>query len=100
MIEHHVYFWLKEERRNEASMVEFRAALESLLSIASVVRGMVGTPAPVSPRPVVDDSYQFALSVTFESLAAHDAYQTDPAHVAFLDGYRDWWSQVRIYDLA
>ncbi len=95
-----MYFWLKAERSDATSRAEFRKALEELLHIPGIVRGFVGAPAPVKPRPVVDSSYDFALSLVFDSIADHDAYQTAPAHVAFLEAYRDWWNAVRIYDLA
>lgn len=100
MLEHHVYFWLKEDKCNEDCMAEFRKALERLIGIPGVVRGLVGVPAPVKPRPVVDISYQFGLSLAFESIGDHDAYQSSLEHVKFLETYRSWWKEVKIFDLA
>jgi hypothetical protein len=99
-MEHHVYFWLNEERQNEADRAEFEAGLESLLTLEGVVRGVWGVPAPVAPRPVLDLSWDYALSLTFASVAAHDVYQVDPAHKAFIEAFKPWWAQVRVTDLV
>ena len=60
--------------------------------------GWVGTPAATPGRSVVDASYAFALTLRFTSLAAHDAYQTDPIHDAFHDRCAKYWNKVAVYD--
>jgi hypothetical protein len=39
-----------------------------------------------------------ALQLVFESRAAHDAYQTAPRHLQFIDENKPTWAQVRVFD--
>lgn len=98
-MEHHVYFWLKEERKNEADLQAFEQGLKKLFSIPGIEKGMWGTPAPVMPRPVIDQSWDYALSMTFASVEAQDAYQVDPDHYVFIDSFKDWWERVLVMDV-
>jgi hypothetical protein len=99
MLVHSVYFWLKPEL-TEAQRVAFRAGLESLRGVKSVDTLYIGTPAPSPDRPVVDRSYSFNACVLFKDLAAHDAYQVDPIHKAFVETFKSSWTKVQIYDAA
>lgn len=99
MLVHSVYFWLKPEL-TEAQRAEFRGGLESLAGVRSIAQVYIGTPAAIPPRPVVDASYSFGLTVIFKDLAGHDLYQVDPIHKAFLDKFRTYWTKVQIYDAA
>lgn len=99
MIIHSVFFWLKPEL-TDAQRAGFVAAAESLRTIKSVDSLFIGRPAAIVPRPVVDGSYTFAISITFKDLAAHDAYQIDPAHKAFVAENKPLWDKVQIYDAA
>jgi hypothetical protein len=97
MLIHSVYFWLKPELTG-AQRAEFRRGVESLAGIKSTDQVHVGAPAPLPDRPVVDKSYSVALTVVFRDLASHDAYQTDPLHLAFLASFKGFWTRVQIYD--
>jgi hypothetical protein len=98
MLVHTVLFWLRPEL-TPAQREAFRAeGLEGLRPIASVAALHIGTPAPIPPRPVVDASYSFGLTVLFADVAAHDAYQVDPLHKAFIERFRSHWERVQIYD--
>lgn len=99
MLVHTVYFWLKPELTT-AQRAEFRAGVESLAGIAAVEAIYVGTPAATQKRPVIDDSYSVALTVLCHDLAAHDAYQVDPIHLAFINTFKAFWNRVQIYDAA
>jgi hypothetical protein len=99
MLIHSVFFWLKPEI-NEAQRLAFRQGLESLRGVKSIQAAYIGTPAAIPPRPVVDASYSFALTLVFADIAGHDAYQVDPLHKGFLDNFRSFWSKVQIYDAA
>ena len=57
-------------------------------------------PAATGDRPVIERSYTVGLTVLFKDVAAHDAYQIDPLHQAFLASCRSYWSKVQIYDPA
>ncbi len=98
-IEHHVYFWLKEEYKGEAERAAFEAGLEKLFEIPQVVEGLWGTPAPVMDRPVIDKSWDYALSMTFDTIAEQDIYQEDADHHVFIESFKDTWERVLVMDL-
>jgi hypothetical protein len=97
MLVHCVYFYLKPEI-TEAQRADFRRGLESLAGVKSAEKVYVGKPADLPKRPVLDDTYSFGLTVIFKDTAGHNAYQTDPIHVAFLDKFRSYWTRVQVYD--
>lgn len=99
MLVHSVYFWLKPEL-TAAQRAEFRATLETLTTVKSVEKVYIGTPAGTTKRPVIDDSYAFALTIVCRDVAAHDAYQVDPLHQAFVAKCSGMWTRVQIYDAA
>lgn len=98
-MEHHVYFWLEPERQNDPDRREFEAALAGLLRLPGVLDGIWATPAPVMERPVIDPSWDYALSMRFASIEAQDAYQTHPEHTAFVTEFKPWWHKVQVRDL-
>jgi hypothetical protein len=52
-----------------------------------------------SHRPVVDQTYQVALNVVFESKQAQDAYQIHPLHLEFLEKvFKPLCRKVVVYD--
>ena len=99
-VEHHVYFWLRDDRKNEADRAEFEAALAGLFEMNLVAGGRWTVPAKVELRPVVDQSWDYALTMQFATLADHDAYQVHQTHKAFIESYRGWWAKVLVTDLA
>lgn len=78
--------------------MDFRIGLETLKSIESARAFYVGIPADVPERPVVDKKYDYSLTVVFDNVEAHNAYQEDPLHKEFLRTYSSYWKRVRIYD--
>jgi hypothetical protein len=94
---HSVFFWLKPDL-TAAQRAEFLRGIESLTGIKSVEKLYVGTPAPLPPRPVVDATYTYAMTVVFKNVAGHDRYQVDPIHKIFLGNFRRFWIKVQIYD--
>lgn len=99
MLVHTVIFWLKPEI-TEAQRADFRRGLESLVNVKSAEHVFVGTPAATAKRPTIDTSYSFALTIVCRDVAAHDAYQVDPLHVAFVNSFKTFWARVQIYDAA
>lgn len=99
-MEHHVYFWLKEEYKTDERKAEFEKGLASLCEIPLAESGFWSVPAAVELRPVVDQSWDYALSIRFPSVEIHDQYQVHPDHTKFIGSFRDWWAQVRVSDLA
>ena len=92
---HTVLFWLTPE----ADRTAFMAAIEGLTRMDEVQTGYIGVPAATGSRRVVDDSYDAGLTLIFDDLAAHDAYQTAPAHTEFVAANQDNWTRVQVYDL-
>lgn len=99
MLVHTVYFWLKPDLTAE-QRADFRRGVESLAGIKAVEKIYVGTPAATQKRPIIDDSYSFALTVICRDVAAHDAYQIDPLHLKFVEQFKSYWIRVQIYDAA
>jgi hypothetical protein len=97
MLIHSVYFWLKPEL-SAAQNEKFRSGLDSLAAISVVDKIYIGGPAATPRRPLIDSSYSYALILFFKDLAAHDAYQIDPIHVAFNASCKELWARVQIYD--
>lgn len=99
-MEHHVYFWLKDERNNPEDRAVFEKGLDDLFKVDLVAGGHWSVPAKVEIRPVVDQSWDYAITMTFHTLEDHDAYQVDPDHQVFIQSFKDWWANVRVSDLA
>ena len=99
-MEHHVYFWLKEEHQNEVDRAVFEQGLDALFEIDLVAGGRWAVPAKVIIRPVIDQSWDYALTMQFSTIADHDAYQDDPDHNVFIGSFKEWWAQVQVRDLA
>ena len=96
MLVHTVYFWLKTDL-SDAQRKAFYEGVASLGGIACADKVYIGTPAETD-RPVIDKSYDIGLTVLLEDMAAHDAYQVDPLHLAFLENFRSFWEKIVIYD--
>jgi hypothetical protein len=99
-MEHHVYFWLKEENQNAADRAVFEQGLDSLFKIGLVTGGRWAVPAKVMLRPVIDQSWDYALTMQFANVEDHDAYQVDPDHNVFIGTFKEWWAKVLVMDLA
>lgn len=97
MLVHTVYFYLKPELTEEQRTF-FRLEVAKLGTIPEVTAFYLGTPAAVTPRPVVDLSFSFSITCVFRDVAQHDAYQSHPAHLEFIARCRDLWARVQVYD--
>jgi hypothetical protein len=98
-MEHHVYFWLKEERKNADDRAAFEQGLQKLFEIGLVAGGRWAVPAKVVERPVIDQSWDYALTMQFANIEDHDAYQVDPDHNVFIASFKEWWAKVLVMDL-
>ncbi len=97
MLVHTVFFWLKKDLSAD-QVAEFHIGVESLRGIRSAEAVYVGTPADPPQRPVIDNTYDVCLTVILQDLPAHDRYQDDPLHQAFIGNFKDYWEAVKIYD--
>jgi len=97
MLVHTVIFWLKNDLSDEERSTFFKE-VATLATIPSVEDFHLGTPAQTPKRPVIDDSYDCAVTVVLQDLAAQDQYQIDPIHQEFIDTCSSFWERVVIYD--
>ncbi|HEY5079509.1 MAG TPA: Dabb family protein [Opitutaceae bacterium] len=97
MLVHAVFFWLKPGL-TAAERARFRAEVGKLAAIRTIDRIYVGLPAALAERSVTDRSFDVALTIVFKDGAAHDAYQVDPVHLAFVEGNKDSWTRVQVFD--
>lgn len=97
MFIHLVYFWLKEDASSE-QRDQLAADAHSLLAEIPGVRHIwAGRPA-MTPRDIVDNSYDVGLCVILDDKAAHDAYQTHEKHLTFISRHKPYWQRVQVYD--
>jgi hypothetical protein len=100
-MQHHVYFWLKDEFKNEAGFARMEEALNELAKSPNVASAAWGRPAATESRPVTDHTWDYGTSFSFSSMEAHEAYQkADPIHDAFSAGQKEMWAKVLVMDLA
>ena len=97
MLIHTVIFWLKEGL-NDEERNKFFKGVETLGLIKSVEHTFIWTPADTPERPVVDNSYDCALTVVIRDLEQHDDYQVDPIHLEFIKECAHLWQKVQIFD--
>ncbi len=96
-VEHVVVVWLKTPGDLEARQRVITAS-QVLASIPGVVSLKAGTVLP-SERPVVDSSFDVALSVTFTDLQAMQDYLHHPAHVRLVEKtLKPLVEKIRVYD--
>jgi hypothetical protein len=83
MFSHVVIFWTDPANPNAAD--ELIAGAEKYLQpVPGALHFHVGKMA-TSHRPVVDQTYQVALTITFASRQAQDDYQKHPLHIEFVE---------------
>ena len=97
MFSHIVIFWT--EPKNPAAVDELIDGIQRYLKpIPGVQHFHVGRMA-LSHRPVVDQSYQVALNITFPDKQTQDAYQTHPQHIEFVEKvFKRVCTKVVVYD--
>lgn len=97
MLGHMVYFNLKD--RSEASVEGMLAACKKYLSgHPGTVFFAAGKVVPDLTRPVNVVDFDIALHVVFDGRPAHDAYQTHPRHIQFIEENKANWDKVRVFD--
>jgi hypothetical protein len=97
MLMHSVYFWLQDNLTTE-QLNAFEEGLRSLAAIETAKILHVGKPVPAD-RPVVESSYTFGLIVGFDTQEGLDTYAVHPVHLAFVDEFKPYWTQIRVFDV-
>lgn len=98
-MEHHVYFWLKEEKKNDTDCAAFEQGMEDLLKIENIASGIWGKSAATPERPVTDKSFDYALSLKFDSIEQHNIYQDHAEHHVFVEAFKDFWADAKVLDV-
>lgn len=94
---HTVFFWMKEPA-NEVSNKKFEVSLRKFLDHSLYAKTQfIGRP-PKATRSVVDDSFTYSLVLSFESAEAQENYQTEAAHLVFIEESQNLWEKVVVYD--
>ncbi len=97
MFSHVVIFWTKTDNPNAADDL-IAGANKYLRLPPGIVNFHIGKMVK-SHRDVVDQSYQVALNIQFESKAAQDAYQDHPQHLEFVEkAFKPNCAKVVVYD--
>jgi len=96
-LSHAVYFTLKT-RTPEAAAKLVASCHKHLTGHPGTVFFSAGTCAAEYDREVNDRDYDVALTIVFESHAAHDVYQTAPRHEQFIAENATDWAKVRVFD--
>lgn len=97
LLGHMVYFTLKE-RNAQTIQGMIDACKKYLTGHPGIVLFGVGTLVPDLARPVNDRDFDIALQVVFDGRASHDAYQTHPRHIQFIEENKPNWAKVRVFD--
>jgi len=94
---HTVFFELNDA--SDAAKEALVAACQKYLSgHEGTVYFSAGTRAAELDRDVNDKGFDVALLLVFESKAAHDAYQSAPRHLTFIEENQANWKSVRVFD--
>ncbi|MBC7479662.1 MAG: Dabb family protein [Pseudorhodobacter sp.] len=88
MIRHSALFRLKESKGTEGER-SFLAALAALRAIPGVQDFEIAR--EISPK----NPYDYAVSMRFDDQAAYEAYDSHPAHVAFVQSR--WVPEVDVF---
>lgn len=97
MLNHDVFFTLHDDSPGAIEAL-VAACHKYLKNHPGVVFFSAGTVTPDLARPVNDRMFDVALHVVFADRAAHDAYQTAPDHLKFIEEFKSNWKQVRVFD--
>ena len=94
---HNVFFTLHDgsPARREGLV---RDCYEYLEGHDGVMALSAGTRAEGCERDVNDVAFHVSLHMVFRDRACHDAYQTAPRHMQFVERNRANWKTVRVFD--
>jgi hypothetical protein len=97
MFSHVVIFWTDPAIPKAAEQL-IAGANQYLAPLPGIVHFHIGKMAR-SQRPVVDQTYQVALNVVFDSKLSQDNYQVHPLHLEFVEKvFKPVCKKVVVYD--
>jgi hypothetical protein len=97
MFSHVVIFWT-DPNKPQAADALLAGAQKYLKEAPGILHFHAGKMVP-SHRPVVDQSYQVALSIVFKDKQSQDDYQSHPSHLEFVGKvFKPNCTKVIVYD--
>jgi hypothetical protein len=96
---HNVYFTLHDPSPTARALLA-RACREHLAEHPGILYFACGVRDPELAREVNDRDFDVSLHIVFTDRPAHDAYQTTPAHLRFIEENKANWKRVRVFDSA
>ncbi|EMB15552.1 MULTISPECIES: Dabb family protein [Rhodopirellula] len=93
----HQVFFTTKDRSDETINALLDDCQTYLNDHPGLVGFAVGRCEPDYDRPVNMD-FDVVLHTVFEDRAAHDAYQTAPRHLEFIERQKPNWAEVRVFD--
>lgn len=94
---HSAYFWFKEDA-TQAQIDAFIADSEKLRDIKTVKGFFAGKPANTD-RPVIENTYDYAVVFLFEDFEAQEYYQQDQIHLDLIENHSSIWERVMVTDI-
>ncbi len=96
---HMVFLWLKAPQDADARSAIVKVS-RSFVNLPMVQSLRINRAEP-SDRPIVDDSFDLAISMTFADRAALDCYLKDPVHITAVEEViRPRIRKIVVYDLV
>ena len=96
-IQHFVLFWLKPQL-TKAEILDFANFFESLKPIKLIKSLHYGLSANTPTRPVTDNSFTYSLTITFDNIEDHNAYQEHSIHLEAIEKFSKNWYRVVVHD--
>lgn len=93
---HHVFFYLKDNSEEAVNSL-VADSQEYLNGHDGVVGFSVGRREKDYDR-AVNQTFDVSLHVIFADRPTHDAYQTAPRHLEFIERQKDNWDKVQVCD--
>jgi hypothetical protein len=97
MFVHYVLFWMNPGTPDAARQQLVEDCYQYLAKVPTVRQLWSGRPA-MTPRDVVDNSYDVGLCVILDDDAAHEVYQKHDLHTQFIARNKQHWKRVQVYD--
>lgn len=94
---HDVYFELVDASPAARQRL-IDSCYEKLAPISGITFFAAGNRDAELTREVNDQAFHVGLHVYFADRRSHDAYQDDPAHLAFIEENKGNWKSVRVFD--
>lgn len=99
MFTHVVLFWVKKDSPANARQQLLDDCTALLSKIPSIKFIDAGRPA-MTPRDVVDNSYDVGLVTVFADKEGHDAYQVHELHLEFVARNKPHFERIQVYDFV